>query len=137
MPVNVHALRLKPGMDLKRSVADFAEKNNIKAGWVVSCVGSLTNYVLRFANKQDNNAADGYFEIISLSGTVSANGCHLHLSVADSSGKMTGGHLVVGCFVYTTAEIIIGETKQLEFTREEDGTTPWKELQVKEIEGKV
>jgi predicted DNA-binding protein with PD1-like motif len=33
--------------------------------------------------------------------------------------------------VYTTAEIVIGEGKQLVFTREKDGTTPWEELQVK------
>jgi hypothetical protein len=36
-----------------------------------------------------------------------------------------------GCKVYTTGEIIIGESKHLIFTREKDGTTPWEELQIK------
>ena len=33
--------------------------------------------------------------------------------------------------VYTTAEIVIGESRELVFTREKDGTTPWEELQVR------
>jgi hypothetical protein len=33
--------------------------------------------------------------------------------------------------IYTTAEIVIGESKNHVFTREKDGSTPWEELQVK------
>ena len=43
-----------------------------------------------------------------------------------------GGHLLKGCKVYTTAEIVIGYSDQFIFTREKDGTTPWEELQIKE-----
>jgi len=64
-------------------------------------------------------------------GTLSVNGSHLHLSISDSTGKTIGGHLLDGCKVYTTAEMVIGESKDLIFTREEDGSTPWKELKVK------
>jgi len=32
--------------------------------------------------------------------------------------------------VYTTAEIVIGESSNLLFTREKDGSTPWEELQI-------
>jgi predicted DNA-binding protein with PD1-like motif len=53
------------------------------------------------------------------------------MSIADSTGKTIGGHLLDGCTIYTTAEVIIGESKTLVFTREKDGTTPWEELQVK------
>ena len=35
------------------------------------------------------------------------------------------GHLLEGNIVYTTVEIVIGESKGLQFTREKDGTTPW------------
>lgn len=119
---------------MKKSIIRFLQEKNIRAGWVVSCVGSLTNYGLRFANREDGTSGQGYFEIMSLCGTLSVQGCHLHLSIADSTGKVTGGHLLDGCLIYTTAEIVIGCTGQMEFTRLVDGTTPWKELQIKEIE---
>lgn len=126
----VHAIRLKPGQDIKKSLQDFVAANNIQAGWIVSAVGSLTDYHIRFANVDTGAKGNGHFEILSLSGTLSVNGSHLHIGISDSTGKCLGGHLLEGCKVYTTAEIVIGESKQLRFTREKDGTTPWEELQI-------
>lgn len=127
----VHAFRLKPGEDLKASVSNYAREHNIEAGWIVTCVGSLTDYSIRFANQQNTDSASGHFEIVSLVGTVSVNGSHLHISIADSTGKVIGGHLQDGCKIYTTAEIVIGESTEMIFRREKDGSTPWEELQVK------
>lgn len=125
------AIRLKPGEDLKQSIQDLVNKNGIKAGWIVTCAGSLTNYNIRFANQPEGSTGSGFFEITSLSGTVSDNGSHLHITVADSSGMAIGGHLLNGCKIYTTAEIIIGYSDELIFAREKDGSTPWPELQIK------
>lgn len=130
MPIT-HALRLKPGQDLKLSIDSFVKENNIGAGWVATCVGSLTEYNVRFANQEKGYSDKGHFEIVSLVGTLSVNGSHIHLSVSDSTGKTIGGHLLDGCKVYTTAEIVIGESKELVFERKEDGSTPWKELEIK------
>jgi predicted DNA-binding protein with PD1-like motif len=58
-------------------------------------------------------------------------GSHIHINVADTTRNTIGRHISEGCKVYTIAEIIPGESKQLIFTREKDGTTPWKELQIK------
>ncbi len=102
------------------------------AGWIVTCVGSLTQTNIRYANQQVGSMMNGHFEIVSLTGTISINGSHLHIAVSDSTGKTTGGHLLENNHVYTTAEIVIGESNNFQFTREEDGTTPWKELQVKQ-----
>ena len=129
--LKIHAFRLKPGQDLKSAIEIYAETEKIEAGWIITCVGSLTQTHLRFANQPAGSKANGHFEIVSLVGTVSTNGCHLHLSVSDSLGRTTGGHLLPENLVYTTAEIVIGESKQLIFTREKDGTTEWEELQVK------
>jgi predicted DNA-binding protein with PD1-like motif len=129
--VKIHAFRLKPGQDLKQEINSYVQHHNIEAGWIITCVGSVTQYSLRFANQQDGNNATGHFEIVSLVGTVSINGSHLHMSVSDSTGKTIGGHLLDSNLVYTTAEIVIGEGKQFIFTREKDGSTPWEELQVK------
>lgn len=106
-------------------------EKQIKAGWISTCVGSLTKYNIRFANNPTATLLSGYFEIVSLTGTVSINGSHLHIAVSDSTGKTTGGHLLDGNVVYTTAEIVILASNTFEFKREKDGTTEWKELQTK------
>ena len=126
-----HAFRLKPGDDLKKSITQYVTTNNIRAGWIATCVGSLTTYAIRFANQPGANTGKGYFEIISLTGTLSSSGSHIHISIADTSGKTIGGHLADGCIVYTTAEIVIQQTSKYVFTREKDGTTEWEELQIK------
>lgn len=128
--LKTHAFRLKPGQDLKKEIEGFVQDNHIEAGWIMTCVGSLTQSHLRFANQPNGTKSTGHFEIVSLVGTISINGSHLHMSISDSTGKTTGGHLLNDNIIYTTAEIVIGEGTQLIFTREKDGTTPWEELQI-------
>lgn len=127
----MHAIRLKPGQDLRQEIEAYVRQQGIKAGWMVTCVGSLTQANLRLANQPGGTTYTGHFEIVSLVGTLSTAGSHLHLSFSDSTGTTLGGHLLPGSLVYTTAEIVIGESTDLEFTREQDGTTPWEELQIK------
>lgn len=126
-----HAFRLKPGQDLRKEIEAFVQKENILAGWIITGVGSLTQTNLRFANQPDGTRSNGHFEIVSLTGTISTSGSHLHMSVSDSLGRTIGGHLLNENIIYTTAEIVIGESKTLVFSREKDGTTAWEELQVK------
>jgi uncharacterized protein len=132
--LGAYPFRLKPGGDLKKEIEKAVKENHIEAGWIATCVGSLSKYSIRFANQPAGTTAEGYFEIVSLVGTVSINGCHLHLSISDSTGKTTGGHLLEGCTLYTTAEIVISYSSKYFFTREKDGTTPWEELQVRKKE---
>ncbi len=126
-----HAFRLLPGQDLKQSIELYVKQHQIAAGWIATCVGSLTEYEIRFANQEKSYSDKGHFEIVSLVGTVSVNGSHLHVSLSDSTGKTIGGHLMEGCKIYTTAEIVIGESKEHVFARTKDGSTPWQELEVK------
>lgn len=132
--VKIHAFRLKPGQDLKKEIADFTKKENIAAGWIMACVGSLTQTNIRYANQPSGAKMTGHFEILSLDGTLGADGLHLHISVADSLGRVTGGHLLDENLIYTTAEIVIGESHGHVFAREKDGTTEWPELQVRKKE---
>lgn len=127
---NNFVFRLKPGMDLKKSIQQFVMENNIKAGWIVTCVGSLTDYSLRFANQTVVKQGSGHFEIVGLTGTLSENGSHLHMAISDSTGKTIGGHLADGNIIYTTAEIVIQSSNQFVFKREVDGSTPWQELKI-------
>lgn len=119
-----------PGADLKIEIQNVLSRLNIKAGWILTCVGSLKMCNIRFANQPDGHQTEGFFEITSLVGTLSVNGSHLHISVSDSKGKLVGGHLLEGNLVYTTAEVVIGYEENLLFTRENDGTTQWLELKI-------
>ena len=129
--IKIHVLRLKPNQDLKQEIEAFVKKENMAAGWIITCVGSLTQANLRYANQPEGTESNEHFEIMSLVGTVSVNGSHIHLSISDSLGVTTGGHLLDKNSIYTTAEIVIAESKNHIFTREKDGSTPWEEWQVK------
>jgi hypothetical protein len=49
----------------------------------------------------------GAFEIVAVTATLSQDGSHLHLAVADHQGRTVGGHLAEGCTVRTTAEVVL------------------------------
>lgn len=124
----VYVLRLKPGQDLRRELQNFARSAGLKAGYIITCVGSLDRATLRLANQNDYAKFEGKFEIVSLVGTLTADGQHLHMSISDKTGQTIGGHLVEGCPIYTTAEIVIGEAEEIIFTREKDEVTGYDEL---------
>nr|WP_293836205.1 PPC domain-containing DNA-binding protein [uncultured Arsenicibacter sp.] len=125
------SFRLKPGQDLKQQIDLVVKEKRIEAGAMLTCAGSLTDVQLRLANQEKATHWQGHFEIVSLVGTLSANGSHLHLSVSDSTGRTIGGHLWEGCKIYTTAEIVIGVLTDVVFAREPDPTFGYKELVVK------
>jgi predicted DNA-binding protein with PD1-like motif len=127
----LHVFRLKPHEDLRQSIMDFAARNHIRAGVVVTCVGSLEQFNIRFANQSNGDTQKGHFEIVSLTGTFNESSMHLHLAVSDKTGKTIGGHLLENNLIYTTAEIAIAELNDLEFDRETDSTYGYKELVVK------
>ncbi len=116
--MKVHTFRLKPTQDLFDSIEECVKQHNIEAGCILSSVGSLTHATLRLANRNDYNQYSGHFEIVSMTGTVSIHGSHLHLAISDGDGVTIGGHLVSGCKIYTTAEIVIAEFDDVVYKRE-------------------
>jgi predicted DNA-binding protein with PD1-like motif len=135
--MKIHAYRIKPGEDLRKSIEMYAREHEIKAGAILTCVGSLQQASIRMANANSLNKKnqvkdyDQKFEIISLVGTISDEKCHLHISLSDKRGNVIGGHLKNGCTIYTTAEIVISEFPNLEFARKQDETTGFVELVVR------
>ena len=101
------AIRLTPGQDLKDELDQLAHQRALDAACVLTCVGSLRRANLRFANRDYATTLDGKFEIISLTGTFSRHGSHYHIALSDGDGHCVGSHLLSGCHIYTTAEIII------------------------------
>jgi predicted DNA-binding protein with PD1-like motif len=128
-----YTFRLKPGHDLFDSISLFAADKDIQAGCVLCGVGSLTHVALRFANQENYASYDGYFEIVSLTGTISVHGSHLHLSVSGKDGTTIGGHLESGCKIYTTAEIVVAVFEDVIYKREYAEDSGYEELVVNDL----
>jgi uncharacterized protein len=129
--LSIYATRLCPGNDLLQTLQDFVLSKGLRAAFIVTCVGSLTKATLRFANQRGPAVREGHFEIVSLVGTISAAGVgHVHASLSDSDGVVFGGHVLPGCIIYTTAELVVGEATGLVFSRPVDPETTYDELAV-------
>lgn len=123
-------VRLKTGEDLREGIDRVIKENNISAGALLSIVGSLSKTSLRMPGGKIVRDWDGEVEIVSGTGTVSINGSHIHMTVSDSDGKVVGGHLVKGCIVRTTAEIVLLSFRGVEYKRVFDPDTGFAELQI-------
>lgn len=128
--MKVLPLRLKPSQDLRQSLKDFAQARNVEAGFILTAIGSLKQAAIRFADREEITIMHDKFEILSLNGTVAKTGIHLHIAISDRSGKTMGGHLVDGCIIYTTAEIVIGVSEEFRFLRTIDANTGYLELEI-------
>jgi predicted DNA-binding protein with PD1-like motif len=128
--MKVFVLRLKPHDDLKKSLKNFVIQEDIKAGFILSAIGSLQEAKIRFANQAISTVLTEKFEIIALNGTIATTGVHLHIAISDGEGKTIGGHLDYGCIIYTTAEIVIGASEEFTFNRTFDEQTGYQELEI-------
>ena len=121
--------RLKPGEELQSALKRIASEHKVKAGVVVSAVGSLSSASLRFAGACEPTILKGSLEVVSITGTVSDTGMHIHLSASDSEGKTVGGHVMPGCKVFTTIELVILNLRdEWTFDRKIDEQTTYLEL---------
>ncbi|HEX5809594.1 MAG TPA: PPC domain-containing DNA-binding protein [Anaerolineales bacterium] len=125
-----YTFRLGSGQDLFDSIEAFVREQSVEAGCILCGVGSLTRASIRLANRDEYSVYDGFFEIVSLTGTLSVHGSHVHISVADGQGKTLGGHLGSGCKVYTTAEIVIAVFDDVVYQREFAEDSGYEELAV-------
>ena len=122
------AIRLAPGEDLRLALTEAFEAEPEASGFVTACVGSLSRAALRHAGRDEAAVTEAAYEIVSLSGTFSPDGCHLHAALSGEDGRMTGGHVLPGCLIRTTAEVILGLTDAVRFARAVDPATGYEEL---------
>jgi predicted DNA-binding protein with PD1-like motif len=127
------AARLLDGQDLMREIKSLAEVHKIQAGVILSAVGSLhtSNIRVPVIDGEVKMIHPRNVEIDALQGTVSKNGCHLHIVVSDVEGMATGGHLKEGNIVRTTCEVVIGIVEENTFNREPDEHTGYDELVIR------
>lgn len=125
-----HCFRLRKGMDLKKEIKTYTIKNKM-SGIIICCVGCLNKLTIRLADGKSILEKEGQFEIVSITGTLSENGVHIHISVSDEKGNTIGGHLKDGCIVNTTAEVCLLNMENIKLKREFDETTGYDELVIK------
>ena len=107
--------RLPYKSDLLRELNKIASKQQIQAG-AVQVMGSLGRARLSFFDQKIRAYReldfDAPHEIVAGTGTISLRtddgipAVHLHLAVADSQGKVVGGHCLEGCLVYAVEFIL-------------------------------
>jgi predicted DNA-binding protein with PD1-like motif len=130
-PMQTLPLRIGAGQDLRAVLDGLVLEHGVQAAFVLQGIGSLSVARIRFAGRPDCAELRGDLEILTLGGSLSPDGPHLHVSVSDADGRVTGGHLGPGCIVRTTAEVLVALLPRHRFVRELDPETGFKELFVR------
>ncbi len=120
--------RLHRGDDLLLSIRTLCEREKIDAAVVLSAVGCVSRAVLRDAGGVNLRSVDEPCEIVSLNGTASRTRCHLHLALSREDLSTIGGHMMPGCIVNTTCELVLGVLEHMRFDVEQDVQTGYDEL---------
>jgi hypothetical protein len=118
--------RLPPGSDLIRGIKDACEKNGIRSGVILCCIGSLEKAVFTYAKVfRDPAVAEGSNNRLESDGPVSLLACqgvvcetepegvlsvHLHGSVMDNRGNVIGQDFAdEGNIVFNTVDLVVME----------------------------
>lgn len=125
-----HCFRLTKGADLKKEIENYVTNQKI-SGVILSAVGCLSKLTIRLADGKSVLEKEGMFEIVGITGTLSEDGVHIHISVSDETGNTIGGHLKNGCIVNTTAEVVLNIFDNIKLKREYDEKTGYDELVIK------
>ena len=89
--------RLTKGDDLKKEIEQLFYENKLSAAVILSGVGCLNHVEIRLAKGKDYFIKDDDYEIISINGTISKDGSHIHIGLSDCKGNTIGGHLCYNC----------------------------------------
>ena len=106
-------LKLAPGSDLRLSIEELAQRDGI-SGFVLGVVGNLTKASFQCPGQAEPTVLEGDLEVITLNGTFSPEGVHLHLSLSDGACQVWGGHLEPGTIVQKGVDLLIGVLEQRE-----------------------
>ena len=106
-------LKLAPGSDLRLSLEELAQRDGI-SGFVLGVVGNLTKASFQCPGQVEPTVLEGDLEVITLNGTFSPEGVHLHLSLSDGACQVWGGHLEPGTIVQKGVDLLIGVLEQRE-----------------------
>lgn len=126
-------VRLHRGDDLLGSIRAVAQSHGIDAAVVLSAVGCISAGRVRDASGVRLREIGEPCEIVSLNGTVSQTRCHLHIALSREDLSTVGGHLVEGCIINTTCELVLGILDGWHFGIEQDAETGYDEIVFSEV----
>jgi predicted DNA-binding protein with PD1-like motif len=136
-------IRVLPGSDLLEGIEQACKETGIRAGMVVSCIGTLQKASFLFvvpaqskvgAQYGDPLILEGPLEFLGAQGTVGLEESgdvfvHLHGLASDKNGTVHGGHLVKGeCPVLITCEVGITPVEGVTLLRRMDPEVGWRVL---------
>ena len=125
--------RLKRGEDLQKEILRIVEERKVSSGCLM-VIGALekAKFGIFINGEYKANTKEGPLEIISCMGNIAEDEkgkiIHVHITVADEKGDAYGGHLMEGCIIHPTAELVIIEAKDLKIYRKIDKETGLKLL---------
>jgi len=120
--------RLRRGNDLLLQLQRIAEEERLELAVVLSAVGCVSRARVRDAGGVTLRDIDEPCEIVSATGTVSRKRCHVHVSLSKEDLSTVGGHLVAGCIINTTCELVLGVAEGWRCGVEQDADTGYDEI---------
>ena len=122
-------LKLAPGSDLRLSLEMLAKRDGF-SGFVLGVVGNLTKASFQCPGQAEPTVLAGDLEIITLNGTFSPEGVHLHLSLSDGACQVWGGHLEPSTIVQKGVDLLIGVLERRGVTPSRQTSEPRLEIAV-------
>jgi predicted DNA-binding protein with PD1-like motif len=128
--------RLYESDDVADAIKKTAQENNVKAG-VFILIGALKHAVLGCYKEGEYvfTRLSGHMEVASCMGNIAVDEkdeilIHAHIVVSNEKGEASGGHLMKGCLVSPTAELVIIEATGVTLRKAFDQKTKLNLLQL-------
>ena len=99
--------KLSAGADVFNSLNELNIHSN-STSFLISAVGDLSSVSFKCPLNEKPITLKKKLEIITLSGYVTSEGSHLHISVSDENCSVFGGHLLSGTTVLKSLDILLG-----------------------------
>jgi len=122
----VLVIRLEPGEDIIKSIEKVVAEHKLLSGHL-SLIGAVSKVHLGYFDLDEkvykDFTIDEDLEIVSCVGNISRLNegyvVHAHVVASDVKGKCYAGHLMEGCVVSVTIEIVITEFTEMSRARDE------------------
>jgi predicted DNA-binding protein with PD1-like motif len=122
----VIVIRLEPGEDILTSIEKIVEESKLLSGHL-SLIGAVSRVHLGYFDVHQkvykDFTIDEDLEVVSCVGNISRLKddyvVHAHVVASDVNGKCYAGHLMEGCTVSVTIEIVITEFTEMSRARDE------------------
>ena len=120
--------RLRRGDDLLLELQKIAVEEGLELAVILSGVGCVSRGRVRDASGVTVRDIDEPCEIVSLHGTVSRKRCHVHIALSKEDLSTAAGHLMEGCIINTTCELVLGTVEGWRCGVEQDAETGYDEI---------